>query len=81
MKNEKGHLGHSYVAKLLLGEEFSTNMLNDMRSSAKYKEQCNQGIKTLMCNCNVDDLVPILYAKGLLTADEFERLANPVIYQ
>ena len=41
VKNEKGHLGHSYVAKLLSGEELSISMNNDMRSSAKYKEQYN----------------------------------------
>ena len=76
MKNEKGHLGHSYVAKLLSGEELSISMHNDMRISAKYKEQCKQGVKTLIRNINVEDLVPILFAEGLLTADEFERLIN-----
>ena len=67
MKKKEGHLGHSYIAKLLLGEEVSTSMHNDMISSAKYKEQCVQSVKTLMCNFNAEDLVPTLYAERLLT--------------
>ena len=79
VEKEKGHLGHSYIAKLLLGEEFPIGMHDDMRSSAKYKKQCMQGFKTLICNFNVEGLIPMLYAERLLTADEFERLTNPAI--
>ena len=72
------HLGHSYVAKLLLGhsEEFSASMRDDMTISARYKKQCRKGIDMIIRNLNVDDLTPLLYKSGLLTSDEFDRLVN-----
>ena len=79
VEKEKTHLGHSYIAMLLKGEEFSTSMHNDMKISALHKKQCVQGFNKLMCNLNIGDLVPVLYAKGLLTADEFDRLTNLAI--
>ena len=76
VEKEKTHLGHSYIAMLLKGQEFSTSMHNDIKISAQYKKQCIQGFNKLMCNLNIEDLVPVLFAKGLLTADEFDRLTN-----
>ena len=72
------HLGHSYIAKLLLGhgKEFSASMRDDMTTSARYKKQCRKGIDTIIRNLNVDDLTPLLYKNGLLTSDEFDRLVN-----
>ena len=76
---EKAHLGHSYVAKLLLGEEFTRSMHDDIKASAVYKKQCVDRIKTLMDNFNVDELIPVMYANSLLTLDEWERLTNPAM--
>ena len=76
VEKDREHLGHSYVAKLLLGKEFSTSMHCDIIISARYKEKCREGIDTIMRNLNVDDLTPLLYKKGLLTSDEFDKLVN-----
>ena len=38
-----------------------------------------RSLNELRRNFDVEDLVPILYAKGLLTPDEFERLTNPAM--
>ena len=75
---EKQHLGHPYIAKLLLGEEIPMSMRDDMKTSAIYKKQFVRSIKTLMCNINIEALLPSLFAKGLLTSDEWERLTTPV---
>lgn len=79
VKKEQEHLGHSYIAKLLSGEEISASLWADMKASARYKGQCMQGRKTLMSTFNVEDLLPTLYAKRLLTLDECERLTNPAM--
>ena len=65
-----------HAAKLLLGEEFSTSMHNDMTISARYKKQCGKSIKTLTSSFNAAKMSPLLYKKGLLTPDECERLVN-----
>ena len=76
VEKDSEHLGHSHVAKLLLGEEFSKSMHNDMTVSARYKKQCGKSIKTLTSSFNAAEMSPLLYKKGLLTPDECERLVN-----
>lgn len=74
LEQEKEHLGHSYVANLLLGKAFSPESL---RKSERFKKLFRRNRVYLEKHINVDTLRSHLNEEGLLTSSEHETLLMP----
>ena len=76
LRDEREHLGHYYIAKLLMGSgATNTNEYDCDVNKSRLIREIMQSIEPLVQSClSLKDLLPYLQEMKLLTSSEFEKL-------
>ena len=75
VRQKGGHMGHIYLLAILKGEQYASK--EELQAFKASKDSVLRHRKGLLNSLNPSFIVPVMYKRNLLTADEQERLLFP----